>query len=730
MSRAVERLLQTILCRSSSNFRSLQPYMLNVVRNKEIAFPSAQPTKGTGRYLGRDLSLLAFFRRVLEEAQDSSLPLLERLKFLAILSDNIDEFFMVRVPRLKEKRKAPQSIDREGMSFGQVMMEVRRKVIELVDLQAACLAGEVIPALKKKGVELINFDELDELEKQSISSYFEKNIKPVITAQAVDPTHPFPYISNGLLNIGLFIDATLPSKVAKIVGSDREHFFVSIAVPSFLPRFVPVEEASDRFVLIEQVIKANIGRITPNAKEEDCHTFRLTRDAAIELNESESVDLLETMKENLKERRFGGVERLEISRFAPAAMVEYLKKELDLSGEDIYFTPEPLNLGDFWTIVNIDRPDLNSPQVRTWVPPVFNAKESYFDLIKKQDILLHHPYNPYEIVTDVVKTAAEDEDVLAIKICLYRIGKDSQIAESLIKASETGKQVTALIEIKARFDEANNIEWCRKLEESGVHVIYGLLGLKTHAKTTLIIRKEGDDLKRYVHLATGNYNPGTSTIYTDLGLLTADDEIAADVSDLFNYLTVYTEPLELRKLLIAPLNLRERMKELIQREIDNANNGRSARIIAKLNRLADPDIVNMLYAASRAGVSIDLIVRGICTLRPGVPGLSENITVRSIVGRLLEHSRVYHFENGGEGEVFMGSSDWMPRNLDRRVEVLAPIRDNAIAKFLRYEYLESYLRDNVKARELRSDGSYARAAKTTEAFDAQLFFQNSQTGVK
>lgn len=704
--------------------------MLNVVRNKEIFLPTAQPAKGVGRYLDRDLSLLAFFRRVLEEGQDDSLPPLERLKFLAILSSNIDEFFMVRVPHLKEKREAPQSIDREGLSFGQVMLEVRRKVIDLVDRQTECLTGEILPALEKKGIAIVPFDELGQDEAESVNAYFENHVRPVLTAQAVDPTHPFPYISNGSLNIGLFIKPALPGKVAKVLGSDQENIFVSIEVPSFLPRFIPVDGTTHKYVLIEHVIKENISKITPNAKKEDCTFFRLTRDAAIELKEAESEDLVETMKENLKDRRFGGVERFEISLSAPAAMVEYLKNELELSDEVIYFTREPMNLSDFWTIVDIDRPDLKASRIRTWVPQVFNSKDSYFDLIKKQDILLHHPYNPYDIVTDLVKTAAEDEDVRAIKICLYRIGADSPIAESLIKACEMGKQVTALIEIKARFDEANNIEWCRKLEEAGVHVIYGLLGLKIHAKTTLILRNEGDELKRYVHLATGNYDEGTSTVYTDLGLLTADDEIGADVSDLFDYLTVYTEPLELRSLLIAPLNLRERMKGLIQREIDNANNGQSARIIAKLNRLADPQIVNMLYAASQAGVSVDLIVRGICTLRPGVPGLSENVTVRSVVGRLLEHSRVYYFENGGEGEVFMGSSDWMGRNLDRRVEVLAPVRDRSIARFLRHEYLEAYMSDNVKARELRSDGSYAREARIGEAFDAQMYFQSSQTGVR
>jgi polyphosphate kinase len=373
--------------------------------------------------------------------------------------------------------------------------------------------------------------------------------------------------------------------------------------------------------------------------------------------------------------------------------------------------------------VGLNRPDLKEAPIRAKELDVLKTGENIFDVIKREDVLLHHPYNPYATVTDMIAEAAVDPDVLAIKMCLYRIGEDSPIAPQLIKASENGKQVTVLIEIKARFDEANNIAWGKKLEEAGVHVVYGLLGLKTHAKTTLIIRREGDKLQRYVHLATGNYNPATSTIYTDLGLLTANDEIGADVGDLFNYLTVYTEPAQVRQLLMAPINLRDRMKELIERETENARNGKRARIIAKINRLADSEIVNKLYEASQAGVQIDLIIRGVCTLRPGVPGMSDNIRVRSVVGRLLEHSRVYYFENSGDPEVYMGSSDWMPRNLDRRVEVLAPIHDRAISRYLAEQYLPTYLNDTAKARVLQPDGSYKRAVPEGEPLDAQLAFQ-------
>lgn len=703
--------------------------MLNAVRSQEQVIPVSNDSGERSRYFDRDLSLLEFFRRVLDEGDDVGLPLLERLKFLAILSSNIDEFFMVRVPRLKEKREGPRSIGHEGRSFAEVLSEVRRKVRAMVERQSRCLRDDLLPRLRAEGIDLAALHDLPPAEREALDLYFERQIRPVLTPQAVDPTHPFPLISNGSLNIGLFIRPNLPAKTAKLLRDHHDRFFVAIQIPDFLPRFVPVGGSESRFVLIEELIKANIAKITPNAVPEDCHLFRPTRDAAIELREYEADDLLVMMEENLKERRFAGVERLEVAESTPAAMVDYLKERFALEDEAVYFVPEPMNISDFWALVGLDRPDLKSPPITPRVPDVLRSrKKSYFDLIAGKDILLHHPYNPYSVVTDLIRSAAEDEDVLAIKICLYRIGADSPIANALIAASEKGKQVTALVEIKARFDEANNIGWCRRLEEAGVHVIYGLLGLKTHAKTTLIVRREGGELKSYVHLATGNYNPDTSTVYTDLGLLTADEEIGADVSGLFNYLTVYTEPTTIKKLLIAPLNLRERMRELIHREIENANAGRPARIIAKINRLADPEIVNTLYAASRAGVSIDLIVRGICTLRPGVPGMSENIRVRSVVGRLLEHSRVYYFENGGDGEVYIGSSDWMPRNLDRRVEVLAPVRDESIGQFLRYVYLETYLRDDVKARELNPDGSHSPAARSGEGLDAQAYFQNRPDG--
>lgn len=682
-------------------------------------------------FLNRDLSLLEFFRSVLEEGLDETLPLLERLKFMAIFSSNIDEFFMIRVSTLKEKLGLRSMVSPDGLTGPELLAEIRSRVIEMSQRQSDSLKRTILPGLAKAGVELRSYSSLSAEERDRMATYFDEHVLPVLTPQAVDPTHPFPYISGGSLNLGLYIKPTLSQRVARAFAKIGDEFFVRIEVPSFLPRFVPLDDSeAARFVLIEDVLKNNIRKVAPDADPGRCYMFRITRDGDLDLRESEAQDLLETMEENLKERRFGDVIRLEVERSMPERMVCHLDESLCIDQDDVYVVDGLMKGSDLWSLVDLNRPDLKEAPIKPRKVEILSGGEPVFDVIKRSDILLHHPYNPYSTVTDLIAEAAEDPDVLAIKMCLYRIGEDSPIAPLLIKASENGKQVTAMIEIKARFDEANNIEWGKRLEEAGVHVVYGLLGLKTHAKTTLIVRKEGSGLKRYVHLATGNYNPATSTVYTDLGLLTADKEIGADVADLFNYLSVYTEPAKLRRLLIAPINLRERMNELIDREIANAVAGRRAHIIAKLNRLADPEIVNKLYEASSAGVDIDLIVRGICTLRPGVEGLSENIRVRSIVGRLLEHSRVYYFENGGDPEVFMGSSDWMPRNLDRRVEVLAPIRDRRIARFLAEDYLRTYLSDNAKARILRPDGYYERVEIEGDKFDSQLEFQSADRAIQ
>ena len=614
---------------------------------------------------------------------------------------------------------------KDGFSTPELLAEIRIRVSEMVEVQMKCLRQEIMPALAESGIAIVEYASLSDRERADLDEYFRTKIYPLMTPQAVDPTHPFPYISGGSINLGLMVKPKLNRRVARAFENIGEEFFVRVKIPPFVPRLVPLNEASEIHVFIEDLVVANIRRLVPEASPELCHFFRITRDADIDLREAETEDLLGTMEENLKLRRFGNVVRLEVSKQMPEDMAEYLTRSLEIEPQDVYPVDSPMDAAALIEVCKLNRPDLKDRPLRPVVPPELNGSRSTFDVIRERDVLLHHPYMPYSIVTDFIKQAVDDPEVLAIKMCLYRIGAESPIAPLLIEASERGKQVTVLIEIKARFDEENNIEWAKRLERAGVHVIYGLLGLKTHCKTTLIIRREGDELVRYVHLATGNYNPQTSAFYTDLGLLTSNKEIGEDATELFNYLTVYSQREKFKQLIVAPIYLREKMLELIDREIIHAQNGRKSGIIAKMNRLADGEIVNALYRASQAGVKIDLIIRGICTLRPEVPGISENIRVRSIVGSLLEHSRVYYFENGGNAEVYTGSSDWMPRNLDRRVEVLAPVHDPGLRRYLKDEFLGSYLKDNIRARELLSDGTYRRVvpASGDDEFDSQMYFQ-------
>jgi len=680
----------------------------------------------------RELSLIEFFRRVLDEALDRTQPLLERLKFLSIFSSNLDEFFMIRVSGLKEELGYEVEVSPDGMMPAEQLKEIRVRLLEMIDVQMRCLREDVLPKLAKHGIEIVSYDSLADKERQSLREYFKSKIYPILTPQAVDPSHPFPYISGSSLNLGLMVKPKVNRRVARALYKIHDTIFMRIKIPPFAKRFVPVKKDSTKFVLIEELIAANVQLLVPEAKPEACHLFRITRDADIELREAEAEDLLEMMEQNLRQRRFGDAVRLEVSKTMPDKMINYLTESLELINEDVYVIDGPITVKDFMDLYKLNRPDLKDKPLRVHRAPIFNSDKSVFDIIKHQDVLLHHPYMPYSIVTDFIREATEDPDVLAIKMCLYRTGADSPIPPLLIEASERGKQVTVLIELKARFDEENNIEWAKRLERAGVHVIYGLLGLKTHCKTTLIVRREGDVLRRYMHLATGNYNPETSAVYTDLGLLTVDEEIGADATELFNFLTAYSERDDFRKLLVAPINLRERMLEPIGRETANAREGKPARIIAKVNRLADTEIIRALYEASQAGAKIDLIARGICMLRPNVPLLSENINVRSIVGRLLEHSRIYYFANDGAEEVYIGSSDWMPRNLDRRVEVITPIQDFRLKQYLKDEVLGAYLSDNVKARQLMPDGSYKRisAVDGETPFNSQLAFQNYSNVVR
>ncbi|MCA1643181.1 MAG: polyphosphate kinase 1 [Acidobacteria bacterium] len=678
--------------------------------------------------LNRETSLLEFFRRVLEEAQDARQPPLERVKFLSIFSSNLDEFFMIRVSGIKEEQEQEQvSPTADGLAPEEQLSLIRRYVSEMVAEQSRCLTEEVLPQLAARGIEIATHDSLSSDERARLKEYFDEHVFPVLTPQGVDPGHPFPYISNLSLNIGLMVEPAIEHGITRSLTGRPEPRFVRIKVPPTVPRLVKVGTEGARFVLLEDVIAANAGELFQRMNAGACHTFRVTRDADIEVRDYEADDLLRSMEQTLRKRRFGKAVRLEVSDQMPREMVDYLATEIELEAEDVYAIAGPLGVGDLMQLYSLKRPELKDKPLKATTPAVLKGAESIFDVVRAQDVLLHHPYTSYDTVVDFMKEAARDPDVVAIKMCLYRTGQKSPIPKALIEASERGKQVTALVELKARFDEEANIEWAKKLEEAGVHVIYGVLGLKTHCKVALVVRREGEGLRRYVHVATGNYNPVTSGVYTDFGLLTADEEIGEDSSDLFNFLTGFSRQKDYLKLLVAPANLRERMLALINRERDNRLAGKPARIAAKVNRVADAEVIRALYEASQAGVPIDLVVRGVCMLKPGVAGLSETIRVRSIVGRLLEHSRIFHFANGGEDEIYIGSADWMTRNLDRRVEVVAPVTDPSLRRYLKDVVLAVYLRDNAKARELRSDGSYARVlpAPGEEPFDSQTHFEGS-----
>jgi len=582
--------------------------------------------------------------------------------------------------------------------------------------QMRCLREDILPALKREGIIVAPYDALSKNERAQADEFFAREVFPVLTPLAVDPAHPFPYISGLSLNLGVIIRSVDDEK--------PETRFVRLKVPPSLPALVQLGDA--RYTLLSEVIACNLGSLFHGMTVEHAHTFRVTRDADLDIREEEADDLLRALQKELRKRRFGSPVRLEVSSGMPEEMVLYLMESIGVEPADVYVLDGPLNVLDLASLCDLDRPQLKYKPLRTVTPQRLAEGKSIFETIKRGDVLLHHPYTDYSTVTNFIRAAANDENVLAIKICLYRTGQQSEIAEILRQAGEQGKQVTALIELKARFDEENNIEWAQRLERAGVHVVYGLIGLKTHCKLTLVVRREGKALRRYVHIATGNYNPTSSSTYTDLGIFTADEAIGEDASEFFNYLTAYSTPKDYRKLLVAPVNLRERLTSLIERETAHAKAGRPARIIAKLNRLADEQIIDTLYEASRAGVEIDLVVRGICMLRPGVPGLSENIRVRSIVGRFLEHSRVMYFANDGQEEVYIGSSDWMHRNLSRRVEVLCPIEDPKLRAYLKDEVLQSYLRDNVNAHELTPEGSYKPVSAASESlFDSQIYFEGA-----
>src|SRR5688572_138691 len=690
------------------------------------ARPKSKPNRFLAwSVLNRDLCQLEFFRRVLEEATDKSTPVLEKLKFLAVFSSNLDEFFMVRVSGIKEMLDIEDIGPIPGeLSPVEQLAVIRERVLTLVEEQTRCLREEVLPELNANGVVIAPYTSLSEDEKRSLSQYFMKNIFLVLTPQAVDPARPFPYISNLSLNIGLTVESNPEDTLA---GSPlgNEARFVRIKVPPVVPRLIPVCDGELKFALVEEVIEANIHALFPSMNLSKGHLFRVTRDADVEIRDDKAADLLKLIKESLRERRFGLPVRLEVSSAMPTEMVEYLTKSLHIDQDDVYQIGGLLDVQDLMELYGINKPELKDKPLKAVVPPSLRNREPLFEAVRKQDVLLHHPYSSFGTVVDFIQAAAQDPKVVAIKMCLYRTGKKSPIPQALIEASERGKQVTAVVEIKARFDEENNIEWAERLAESGVHVVYGIVGLKTHSKVALVVRREDDGLQTYTHIATGNYNPTTSKIYTDLGLLTNDSLIGDDATDLFNFLTGFSIQKEYSRLMVAPLNLRNRMMALIKRETAHAQAGRPAHIMAEINRLTDLQIIEALYEASQAGVKIDLIVGGACMIRPGEPGLSQTVHVRSVVGRFLEHSRIFYFANGGEEEVYIGSADWMARNLDRRVEVVAPVLDQKLKKYLKETVLAAYLRDNVKARVMRPDGIYEmpEMAPGEEQFNSQLFFE-------
>ena len=667
--------------------------------------------------LNRELSLIEFFRQVLDEAHDARNPLLERLRFVTIFAYIVDEFFMVRVSGLKEEvEHGYKNPSPDGLTAGEQLHEIRDRVAPMMADALRVLREEILPGLARHGLEVVPYDSLSKVEREHAGEYFAHHVFPVLTPLAVDPVHPFPYISGLSLTFGLMVR---PASSEEQNGS-----FVRLKVPQILPGLVQVGPHS-KYTYLSDIIRANLGSLFPGMEVLEAHTFRVTRDADLDVREDEAEDLLRALQRELRKRRFGAPVRLEISAGMPDEMAGYLMESIGVEPDDVYVLDGPLNVQDFNELYDLDRPHLKHRPLKPIVPAPLKGRDSIFDAIKHRDVLLHHPYTDYSVVIDFIRAAAADPDVLAIKICLYRTGAQSEIAEVLRQAGEMGKQVTALIELKARFDEENNIEWAQRLERAGVHVVYGLIGLKTHCKLTLVVRREGQALRRYVHIATGNYNPTSSSTYTDFGVLTADEQTGQDATEFFNFLTGHSKQKDYRKLMVSPVNLREGITQLIERETAHAKMGRPGRIVAKLNRLADEGIIESLYEASQAGVSIDLIIRGICMLRPGVPGLSENIRVRSIVGRYLEHSRVLYFLNDGAEDVYLGSADWMVRNLNRRVEVVTPVEDPRLKKYLKEDVLDVYLRDNTNARELQPDGSYVHVhvEEGDEPFDSQMYFE-------
>ncbi|MFA5805152.1 MAG: polyphosphate kinase 1 [Melioribacteraceae bacterium] len=669
-------------------------------------------------FFNRDLSWLEFNRRVLEEALNPKLPLLDKIKFASIFFSNLDEFYMIRVAGIKEQLRAKvidTSID--GLTPIEQLRKIESTIQPMLKQLSDFWREEIIPRLKENKIYIYNnLDEITKEERDALNQYFLKEIYPVLTPLAFDPGRPFPYISNLSLSFAILIKK--PS---------GEKHFARVKVPGIIPRLLRIDNivkskpkngsnGTYKYVWIGDLIKSNLNLLFPGLEMLESYLFRITRDTDLEIQEDEADDLLQMIEENIKQRKFGSVVRLEVEKQMPEYMIDTLIENLEISRDDLHVIDGNLGLSDLILLYDLQLPHLKEKPFHPVTPNIFEEEENLFSLIRKKDIMLHHPYDSFNPVIEFIKHASKDPEVLAIKQTLYRVGPNSPIIKYLIEAAERKKQVAVLVELKARFDEENNIFWARELEKAGVHVVYGLLGLKTHAKMTLVVRKEIDGVKRYVHLSSGNYNIDTTKIYTDIGLFTCDEEICADVSEIFNFLTGYSEQKTFRKLWVAPVNKRQKFLDLIHREIKNVKSGSKGHLVFKLNSLVDPLLIAALYEASCKGVKIDLIVRGICCLIPQMPGLSDNIRVISIIGRFLEHSRIYYFYNNGEEEIYCSSADLMQRNLDRRVETTFPILDEDLKSFIKNHVLDTCLDDNIKARVLLPTGNYV--------FNRRVFTEN------
>lgn len=674
------------------------------------------------RLIDRELSWLAFNQRVLELAEDEKTPLLERCRFLAIFSSNLDDFYMIRVASLKRKLGAGiTKVNSAGYNPRELMTELSQKTQELIQRQSRCFHDSVLPALREHGIELTKWDELEESEREYVNGIFHSKIFPVLTPLAVDPSHPFPYISGLSLNL------------AVVVGQpdSESELFARVKVPSNLPRFIATEKnVARRFIPLEQVIIANLHELFPGMDIKSYYTFRLTRNADLALEEEESDDLLATMEQELLRRKFGPPVRLEVNPDIDTELLGTLMEELDIKEQDISRVSEPLDLTGLNLIADIDLPDLKFPGFQNQTPPALRDIDSedydeFFNAIRRSEVLLHHPYESFTAsVVRFLETAARDPHVLAIKQTLYRTSGDSPIMAALIEAAEAGKQVLAVIEIRARFDEQANVRWARKLEDAGVHVVYGLVGFKTHAKLSLVVRQESSGIRRYVHMGTGNYNPKTARLYEDFGLLSSDPVLGDDVNKLFNQLSGFAPQTSFQRILVAPRTLAPGLLERIDREIENHKAGKPAGIRFKLNSVLDEEFIEAFYRASQAGVKVELIVRGICAIRVGVPGLSENISASSVLGRFLEHSRIFHFVNGGDDELWIGSADLMDRNLRRRVESLVKITQADHKRHL-LRALDGYLSDRTSRWDMVQDGSWKRLTKSETGERLMDFHQAS-----